>query len=469
MIGVILLLLASLFLPALLGWLLALNLWPDAPATWPARLLRGVMGLGAGLAVSSLLTFLSILAAGPSTAFMFLAEVALAILLAGLLAARRISLRGEHWPRRPALGEVERVFLIGLGLVAVAALASMILATLREPHGHWDAWAIWNLHARFLYRGGPAWTNLFALQYSHPDYPLLLPTLVARAWFYVGRESQAAPALLSLLYALLTTGALVVGVAHGREPIQGAVAGALLLGTPFFIFQAAGQLADIPVSFYMLSALLCLDAAAETPLNRHGLAGLAGLCAGGAAWTKDEGLAVCLFLTLLCAAYAWRRRGPRAALIESGAFVVAALPFAATTLYLKFGLAPLGRLFLGQTPATVAGALIQPARYLQVIRAFFNGAWNFGDWFIPVGAILVGYLVLMGASPREGKRAAFTLAILLVGLMLAGYFFIYLVTPADLIWQLATSLDRLLLQLWPSLLLAYFLVVRQPALPWRKR
>ncbi len=467
MIGDVILLLAALLLPALLGWFLALHLWPDAPAAWPARLLRLSVGLGAGLAVASLLTFLSILAVGPSTAFMFLAELALCVLLGSLLVVRRIPLYAAGWPRRPALQEAEGVFLIGLGLIAAAALASIILAALRSPHGHWDAWAIWNLHARFLYRGGPDWRNLFALQYSHPDYPLLLPALVARAWFYIGSESQAAPALFSLLYAALTAGALAAGVAHFRDTIQGAMAGALLVGTPFFVFQAAGQIADISLAFYMLGALLCLGAQAETPTTRGGLALLAGLCAGGAAWTKDEGLAVWVFLMLLCLVYVRRRRGWRAALGETAAFLGGALPFAATAIYVKFALAPTGRLFAGQTLATIGSALIQPKRYLQIIVAFFNGAWDFGSWFIPVGAILVIYLIVMGASPREGKRAAFTLAILLVGVMLAGDFFVYVITPANLAWQLQTSLQRLLLQLWPSLLLAYFVVARRPALPRR--
>jgi hypothetical protein len=37
-----------------------------------------------------------------------------------------------------------------------------------------------------------------------------------------------------------------------------------------------------------------------------------------------------------------------------------------------------------------------------------------------------------------------------------------LTTPQDLAWQLRTSLDRLLLQLWPSAVFLYLLVVRTP-------
>ncbi len=73
------------------------------------------------------------------------------------------------------------VFLCFFFLLANAILAFVLLSK-NNPHGNWDAWAIWNMHARFLYRGGASWRVLFSpeLAYSHPDYPLLLPELVAR-------------------------------------------------------------------------------------------------------------------------------------------------------------------------------------------------------------------------------------------------------------------------------------------------
>jgi hypothetical protein len=46
--------------------------------------------------------------------------------------------------------------------------------------------------------------------------------------------------------------------------------------------------------------------------------------------------------------------------------------------------------------------------------------------------------------------------------MLAGLFAVYVITPKDLAWQLQFSLDRLLLQLWPSALLAFFLFTAEP-------
>ena len=66
---------------------------------------------------------------------------------------------------------------------------SFLIAYLKEPHGKWDAWLIWNMHARFLYRGGDAWREAFAsgLDWSHWDYPLLLPLSIVRGWTLHGR------------------------------------------------------------------------------------------------------------------------------------------------------------------------------------------------------------------------------------------------------------------------------------------
>jgi len=44
--------------------------------------------------------------------------------------------------------------------------------------------------------------------------------------------------------------------------------------------------------------------------------------------------------------------------------------------------------------------------------------------------------------------------------MVIGYYLVYIVTPHDLAWHLQYSLDRLLLQLWPSAIFVYFMMVR---------
>ncbi len=49
-----------------------------------------------------------------------------------------------------------------------------------------------------------------------------------------------------------------------------------------------------------------------------------------------------------------------------------------------------------------------------------------------------------------------------VALLFVGYWFIYLTTPHDLLWHLHTSMRRLVLQVWPSLVFSFFMIMKTP-------
>jgi hypothetical protein len=40
--------------------------------------------------------------------------------------------------------------------------------------------------------------------------------------------------------------------------------------------------------------------------------------------------------------------------------------------------------------------------------------------------------------------------------MLASYYLVYVITPFDITWHVSTSIDRLLVQLWPLVVLTAF-------------
>ena len=105
-------------------------------------------------------------------------------------------------------------------MTAIVALVSVIVSALASPHGDWDAWAIWNQHARFLFRGGgsDAWRAFLAINWSQPDYPLLLPASVARVWAYAGHESTLGPALIAIVFGIASVALVVTaldGIARG--------------------------------------------------------------------------------------------------------------------------------------------------------------------------------------------------------------------------------------------------------------
>ena len=128
----------------------------------------------------------------------------------------------------------------------------------------------------------------------------------------------------------------------------------------------------------------------------------------------------------------------------------------------------------GFDPAAIATKLTDFDRYAETAKAFFFTGISFTQGLIDVrvgmhlnpGAVsillLIGYLFLAGVRIDEGDRPGLIQSAAILGLMLIGYFFIYVLTPLDLGYHLATSLNRLFLQLWPSMIFLCFMIADSP-------
>ena len=94
----------------------------------------------------------------------------------------------------------------------------------------------------------------------------------------------------------------------------------------------------------------------------------------------------------------------------------------------------------------------------------------FGGWsLIPVPVLGAAYARLVGKRDDSGQKKEILTATLTLGLMTAGYFAIYVITPYDLKWHLKYALNRLLVQLWPSVVFLFFMIVRTPELAIARR
>ena len=76
--------------------------------------------------------------------------------------------------------------------------------------------------------------------------------------------------------------------------------------------------------------------------------------------------------------------------------------------------------------------------------------------------LLIVYLFLAGVRIDGRDRIGLIQSAAILCLMLAGYFFVYVLTPLDLGYHLATSLNRLFLQLWPSVIFLIFMIAGTP-------
>ena len=476
----------ALLLPAVLslatGYLIVTLLLPFRPRHFCGWMFQLSLAACYGVGVSSIIYFLLQVC---GLGHLFLADlIVLAILASAWLFLRsRIAATDVQKTIRcdrfspPWL---QHALTASFGIALMAALYSIIRRAITHPHGDgWDAFAIWNLHARFLFRGGSHWRDGFSalIPWSHPDYPLLIPAAIARSWTYLGHEDQRVPGALGLLFAFSTVALLISSLQLLRGSAAGLLAGLTLLSTPFFIEQGTAQYADVPLSLYLLAALALLafhdraendrpetdrPPASGGQRQRFGLLVLSGLAASFAAWTKNEGLLFVLAIVSVRLLSALRGKGRWRPLLV---LTISLAPAMLLLIWFKHSIAPPSELFSDQS---ALHKLAMPARYWITLKWYGKDFLRFGEWaFVPGTLLLVGLCFAASANARNNnhEEREDRSSVLVLPLILAGYFFIYLITPYDLRWHLRFSLNRLFLQLWPSAVFLFFLAAPIPTTP----
>ena len=432
-----LLALASLFLPTVIGFALVRVCIPGGKSCCRHDWLRLSLGIGVGFGVCSCLFFVWLIAYGAVHREYIAVEFGLAILLSALSAygANTCCLCDPARNRETALTRWKHPLRVVFALLFLCACLSFAIESRLHPEGQGDAWAIWNLRARFLVRAGAQWRTAFSgsLFWSHPDYPLLLPGSVARSWVYTGAETTIVPIGIAALFTFGGVGVLTAGVSILSGCENGLLAGIVLLGTPSFLRLGAAQYADVPLAFFFLASIALLTLRDRIPVSGIALLGLTAALSG---WTKNEGL---LFFALLLVAMKWTSRA-------AGAFVAGASGVLVLLVVFKLTLAPPN--YLAQSGGILLRDVMDPSRYLTVAAGFVYQLTNFGGTRLNPLAPFLAALFLVRHNVMYTSRSA----ALIPGGMLAGVFLVYLITPEDPAWQMAWSLDRLLLQLWPAVL-----------------
>ena len=455
------------------GYLLIASRWPQFRPARSDWLVKLSLASGFGLGIFSVVFFfMRILDA----THLFTVDFLVTAVLAGICFLRRSRRRVAFF----AIADLEtpdwmrRLVRVCFAFSTMAASYALIMRALAHPHGDgWDAFAIWNLHARVLFLGGIHWRDGFSplISWSHPDYPLLLPSAIAHFWTYLGHDDSAIPAVVGLVFAFSTFGLLVSSLNLLRGPVAAILAGIALASTPFFIEQGSAQYADVPLSFFFLTAFVlrhlyqrCSDKGLGDPPDSLIL--LVGLSLAFASWTKNEGLLflVAFLLSVVGSGLATSDEAIRPGSAARPCLAPMMIPISAAVLlivWFKSSIAPSGDLF--SDSAAMAQKIFSPARYWVILQWYAKEFFRYGNWVVPTTILLValGFLVPHVRIRRDetGLRSS----IITLALTLCGYFAIYVITPNDLYWHLRFSLNRLFLQVWPSSVFLFFLFVGLPA------
>lgn len=450
-------------------------------AAWPGRgrpasvLLRACLALGLGLGANSAVYFAWLWMSRPGGRAgligMDLAAAAMAVAIA-IAWFRRGPSTAESDSPAPSIPRWATALLLALAvLVTSLSIYSQVAYAAGRPHGEWDAFAIWNLRARFLFRGGDEWRAGFAgdLAWSHTDYPLLWPAAVARLWTWTGRDATSVPQSMAIGATLLVVATLFAGLWRLRGAAVGAVGLIILLASTSFDILGTTQCADVPLAWAMLATLMLLALALRDGEADAGLLLLAGAAAGCAAWTKNEGMVFAAAAWLATLGWAWRAGGMRRSARAGGVMAVGAAPWFLCTAVQKLTVGGVSDFVAGNSAALVRAHAFDAARHGQIWRAMLSlwaeqvdatalglaAALVVACWFARRGSV---------ARPR-GRQIGPAVVVTTLLLQSLGYYAAYLLTPHDLQWHLKTSVHRIFVQLWPSLVFAVMWLMPDPGEP----
>jgi hypothetical protein len=381
-------------------------------------------------------------------------ELALLLTVPFFLWSRRkqIGLAGLHvksWP-----GGVLSIILPALTL----ACSSFVIRINRMPHGSWDGWAIWNWEARLLYRAGSRWKDYLPFAF-HGDYPLLVPSTTARLWRYAGTEVPEAGALLGVLLALCSIAVLGLTLSELRDSRLGTLMALVLTGTPMYLDYATSQYADVPISFFFVSTIALIAIHFEREPEQMRILALGGFLAGCAGWTKNEGLLLIIATGTAFLLPALHESSQR--LRRFGAFCTGVAAPLGVILFFKLNINVRNDLVTNQH--NTLQKIFDIGRHTTIATGLSKHVFSFGEWTLSPFIPLLALIVFTGLDWGVLRNRAWLTGAAILAIVSAGYYFVYLMTPIELSYHLQRSLDRLLLQLWPSfLLISGLLCRRQP-------
>jgi hypothetical protein len=431
-----------------------------AHAAWKSTspwsfVLKASLGIGLGLGLTSCLYFLRLILFPGQDGYLLIQAGQILAILGFLFFQRRLSFLVSL--KSLPVSRVQILLGVAAVLVLVLALRYSLVTARLSPHGDYDAHAIWNLRARFIYRLGNEWQQAFSPNINrdfHMDYPLLIPMNVTGGWNTLNSEVLRVPAVQAVLFLVGLAGVLFSTLAYLRSVSQGSLAMIVLLATPYILQFSMFQTADIPLGFFFLAATALLFIAKQE--TSAGLLFLCGLASGLSAWTKNEGVSfasiTAVSVLVLFYKQGWRR--------YYSFFGGMALPV--LTLFVFRAVLP-GRndLLVDNSLLQIIQKITDPDRYSTILQYLGTETAGLGGWPFSILLLLIVYGLIIGANRSLGNGLVLWFLWVVAAQFLA-YFAIYLITPNDQEWQIMYSMSRLLIHLFPMALLAFFLFVRTP-------
>ena len=436
-----------ILIPILSGIFLTHLIWQERDSK--SILLKVFLGTGIGIGVNSLFYFIYLLLFNHRSGY-FIFQISYLIILVIIIFFREKnalrSFKNFVLPSR-----LQIFFLAITGVMITFALSIFFTTATRNLYGQWDAWAIYNRTARFIFRGDVQWKNAFSPELDgsfHADYPPLIALNVASGWDALNKENSYIPMIIGGVFLFGCVGLLFSGLSMYKNLGQASLATGMLLSVTGYVKMGAAQMTDIPLSFFILATGILLFV--YSIKKQKELLVLAGLVVGLASWTKNEGI-IFMLASSFALLLVYRSRLSK---ILPWYLLGSILPITIVVLF-KTTLAPSGDLFV-DLPQQIYQA-INLSRHQEILKSFWSNVMSWGNW-----QLLVLYMLFLGINVDNKNKSAIKIVFIMFILQLAAYYSIFLITPHPLTWHLSTALSRILLQVVPLFFFLYFSIVKAP-------
>ncbi len=328
-------------------------------------------------------------------------------------------------------------------LYCIAGYFVVAFLKVSNTWGDWDAYGIWTLHAKFLFFP-ESFVQMMApsLRYAHPDYPLMLPSLIAAYWHLTGGVNSEAPMLIALAVCILIIVVVYADTSQKKLPLLGLLFAYWATRPDYLLPIGASQYADTLLALLILCSFILLSFA-ETQKNRLAFL-ILGFVVGSSGWVKNEGLFYAVIFSLCLIVRLFRQP-------KTWAYYGLGMMFPIAIILFYKSHYNLGSDLFVQEISEILQKLKDPAR-AKIIRDQIHN-------IITTRHAYVYYLLLALLILRIRYFTSFYFWVL--AFQLIAYLCIYQITPHDLHWHLSTSSDRLLHHLLPALLYSALLFVGQ--------
>lgn len=318
-----------------------------------------------------------------------------------------------------------RTILLLIAFVIIADKA----AHFSEKWGGWDAWSIWNLHARFLNISDFSLITHPAMTANHPDYPLMLPGIVALWSKLAGHEMYYVPFAIACLFMFLSMTLVFTEIVH-KNLLAGLMVLLAFAFNDYFIIQGVQQYADTVLACFFTATMICLYHYERTQKNTFlSVACFFAVCA---VWTKNEGIVFALWVVVCYLREIFRKKN------LTGISVMVVAPLILICIFKLVYAAPND---LAEQKDILLGERLTNIHSYQLIWDSF--CKNMSERFLGLWIAAGLYVVSIFFNKRFYNKKVVVLLLTLVSCQAT-----YLITPYNLEWHLDTSQDRLILQVF---------------------